>query len=287
MANDVAKCISANDIRNGDTVILGSATTPLNNSSITDQSTSTLITDIEGRYDARFDDATYYGDSGLLTGIVASYRLDELSGVRKDSSGNDRDLADNNTVGAILGKVDHAANFVRANSESLSLPRANIGGLSPGSSDFTISVWIQFKFADFGSDQFLAGIWKSSGVAQREWLLFTNSSKKVLFFTSANGSNESSIETSVLSSDVWYHILVTHDNTGGTRTIYLNGTSVDSDSSVTVYEGTRTGDFQLGNTQDSTDFMNGYMDEFNFWGRVLTASEIAGLYNDGRGKHVR
>jgi hypothetical protein len=33
--------------------------------------------------------------------------------------------------------------------------------------------------------------------------------------------------------------------------------------------------------------MNGYMDEFNFWGRVLTASEIAGLYNDGRGKHVR
>ena len=83
MANDVAKCISANDIRNGDTVILGSATTPLNNSSITDQSTSTLITDIEGRYDARFDDATYYGDSGLLTGIVASYRLDELSGVRK------------------------------------------------------------------------------------------------------------------------------------------------------------------------------------------------------------
>ena len=108
-----------------------------------------------------------------------------------------------------------------------------------------------------------------------------------MFFTSANGSNESSIETSVLSSDVWYHILVTHDNTGGTRTIYLNGTSVDSDSSVTVYEGTRTGDFQLGNTQDSTDFMNGYMDEFNFWGRVLTASEIAGLYNDGRGKHVR
>ena len=27
-----------------------------------------------------------------------------------------------------------------------------------------------------------------------------------------------------------------------------------------IFEGTRTGDFQLGNTQDSTDFMNGYMD---------------------------
>ena len=69
--------------------------------------------------------------------------------------------------------------------------------------------------------------------------------------------------------------------------MYLNGASADSDSDVTIYEGTRTGDFQLGNTQNSTDFMNGYMDEFNFWGRVLTASEIAGLYNDGRGKHVR
>mgnify|MGYP003116141533 FL=1 len=287
MANDVAKCISANDIRNGDTVILGSAITPLNNSSITDQSTSTLIADIEGKYDARFDDATYYGDSGLLTGIVASYRLDELSGVRKDSSGNDRDLTDNNTVGAIVGKVDHAANFTEANSEFLSLPRANVGGISPGSSDFTISVWLQFKTTGFTGEQFIGGIWKTSGVSQREWLLQLNGDQKVLFFTSADGSDETAIETSVLSSGVWYHILVVHDNTGGTRTMYLNGASADSDSDVTIYEGTRTGDFQLGNTQNSTDFMNGYMDEFNFWGRVLTASEIAGLYNDGRGKHVR
>ena len=287
MANDVAKCISANDIRNGDTVILGSATTPLNNSSITDQSTSTLIADIEGKYDARFDDATYYGDSGLLTGIVASYRLDELSGVRKDSSGNDRDLTDNNTVGAIVGKVDHAANFIEANSESLSLARANVGGLSPGSSDFTISLWLQFKTTGFTGEQFIGGIWKTSGVSQREWLLLLATDQKINFFTSANGSNETGIKTDAISANVWYHILVTHDNTGGARHIYLNGTSVVNDTNVTIYEGTRTGDFQIGNTQNSTNFMNGYMDEFNFWGRVLTASEIAGLYNDGRGKHVR
>jgi len=282
MANDVAKCISANDIRHGDSVVLGSTASPLNNNNITESSTSALIGDVEGKYDARFDDATYYGDSGLLTNIVASYRLDEISGVRKDSSGNDRDLTDNNTVGSIVGKVDHAADFTEANSEYLSLADANLGGLSPGSSDFTISAWFNFKSL---SQQFLAGVWRTSAAAHREWLFQLDSSNKINFFTSADGSSQTGVKTGALSADTWYHILVTHDNTGSARHIYLNGTSAANDTNVTVYQG--GGDFQIGNTQDSTDFMNGYVDEFNFWARVLTASEIASLYNDGRGKHVR
>ena len=282
MANDVAKCISANDIRHGDSVVLGSTASPLNNNKITESSTSALISDIEARWDARFDDPTYYGETGLLTDIVASYRLDEISGVRKDSSGNSRDLTDNNTVGSIIGKVDRAADFTASNSEYFSLPDASLGGLSPGSSDFTISVWFNFKSL---SQQFLAGVWKTSGAAHREWLFQLDSSDKVNFFTSANGSSETSVKTSALSIDTWYHILVTHDNTGSSRHLYLDGTSVANDSNVTVYQG--GGDFQIGNTQDSTDFMDGYVDEFNFWARVLTASEIASLYNDGRGKHVR
>ena len=283
MANDVAKCISANDIRHGDTVVLGSAASPLNNNKITESSTSALIGDVEGKYDVRFDDATYYGDSGLSTDMVASYRLDEISGLRKDSSGGSgKDLTDNNTVGSIVGKVDHAADFTEANSEYLSLANASLGGLSPGSSDFTISAWFNFKVM---SQQFLAGVWKTSAAAHREWLLQLDSTDKINFITSANGSSQTGVKTGALSTDTWYHILVTHDNTGSSRHIYLNGTSVANDSNVTVYQG--GGDFQIGNTQDSTDFMDGYVDEFNFWARVLTASEIASLYNGGRGKHVR
>jgi|TARA_R110002110_G_scaffold8958_1_gene44542 hypothetical protein len=282
MANDVAKCISANDIRHGDSVVLGSTASPLNNNKITESSTSALISDIESRWDVRFDDPTYYGESGLLVDIVVSYRLDEISGVRKDSSGHSRDLTDNNTVGSIIGKVDRAADFTASNSEYFSLPDASLGGLSPGSSDFTISAWFNFKSL---SQQFLAGVWKTSGAAHREWLLQLDSSNKINFFTSDNGSNETSVKTSAVSTDTWYHILVTHDNTGSSRHLYLNGTSVADDSNVTVYQG--GGDFQIGNTQNSTDFMNGYVDEFNFWTRVLTASEIASLYNNGSGKHVR
>jgi hypothetical protein len=282
MANDIAKCISANDIRHGDSVVLGSTVSPLNNNKITESSTSALISDIEARWDSRFDDPTYYGETGLLTDIVASYRLDEISGIRKDSSGNSRDLTDNNTVGSIIGKVDRAADFTASNSEYFSLPDASLGGLSPGSSDFTISAWFNFKSL---SQQFLAGVWKTSGAAHREWLFQLDSSNKINFFTSDNGSNETSVKTSAVSTDTWYHILVTHDNTGSSRHIYLNGTSVANDSNVTVYQG--GGNFQIGNTQNSTDFMNGYVDEFNFWARVLTASEIASLYNNGSGKHVR
>ena len=43
------------------------------------------------------------------------------------------------------GKVGVAADFTESNSEYLSLANASLGGISPGSTDFTISFWVYFK----------------------------------------------------------------------------------------------------------------------------------------------
>jgi hypothetical protein len=285
MASDISKCISSNSVRHGSSLVLAPDKTALTNNIITDHSlTNPSVSSIETRYDARFDDPTYYGGGGLLLGLVASYRLDEESGVRYDRSNNGRHLTDNNTVGSVSGKVGVAADFTESNSEYLSLANASLGGISPGSTDFTISFWIYFKNSGFTGQQFVGGIWKTSG-SEREWLFLLDGSQELGFYTSANGSSETSIKSGELSDSTWYHIVVTHDNTGGARKLYVNNSAVSNDSNVTINQG--DGDFQLGNTQNSSDYLNGYLDEFNMWNKVLTTDNIANLYNSGNGKHVR
>jgi len=239
---------------------------------------------INAKYDTRFDDPTYYGGGTLMKNLKASYRFDESGGIREDRSGNRIDLTDNNTVGSVSGKVSIAADFIEANSEYLSVGDADLGGLSPGSADFSISFWIYFKSTGFTGQQFLGGVWKPAD-SHREWLLLFDSTQKIGFYSSANGSSETSIQTSALSHSTWYHIVVLHDNSGGTRTIYLDTVAKGSDSNVTIAQ--KTADFELGNTTGSTDYFNGYLDEFNMWHRVLTADEISTLYNSGKGKQVR
>ena len=285
MASDISKCISANSVRHGSSLVLGPEKTSLTNNIITEHSLSNpSVSSIETRYDARFDDPTYYGGGGLLLNLVASYRLDEESGVRYDRSNNGRHLTDNNTVSSISGKVGVAADFTESNSEYLSLANASLGDISPGSSDFTISFWIYFKESGFTGQQFIGGVWKPSG-SHREWLFLLDTSQKIGFYTSANGSAETTIKTGELSHSTWYHILVTHDNSGGSRKLYVDNSAISNDSNVTINQG--NGDFQLGNTEGSSDYVNGYLDEFNMWSKVLTTDDIANLYNSGNGKHVR
>ena len=108
---------------------------------------------------------------------------------------------------------------------------------------------------------------------------------KLGFYTSANGSAETKVKTDALSHSTWYHIVILHNKTGGTRTIYQDTVAKGSDSNITINQG--TGDFQLGNVQESSDYFSGYLDEFNMWSKVLSTDEIATLYHGGNGKHVR
>lgn len=69
MANDIDEAISANDIKNG-TAVVGCLVTGFsdkftNNNSVSNKPT---ITDIQAKYDARFDEPRYYtGDSATDT----------------------------------------------------------------------------------------------------------------------------------------------------------------------------------------------------------------------------
>ena len=243
---------------------------------------------INAKYTARFDDPVYYGGGGLVRDLVASYRLDETIGVRIDRSGNKVHLTDNNTVGSVVGKADRAADFTESNSEYLSADNASLGGLSPGSTDFSISFWIYFKSSGFDGQQFVGGVWAPTD-NHREWALIyspnADDDQKLGFYTSENGSDQTVVKTDALSHSTWYHIVILRNKTDGTRTIYQDTVAKGSDDQVTIKQG--TANFLLGNVQESSDYFNGYLDEFNMWNKILSSDEIATLYHGGNGKHVR
>lgn len=61
MANDIQKSVSSEDIKNGTIVCTTQPTGPTAKDKIdTYVSNKPVIADIEAKYDARFDDPTYY-----------------------------------------------------------------------------------------------------------------------------------------------------------------------------------------------------------------------------------
>ena len=294
MAVDIIKSISGNAEKHGCPVVLGARANPLNNNTITDANGAELclnaptVASIEEKYDTRFDDPTYYGGGGvnsLSYLLKASYRLDEVSGTRRDRNNSRLDLTDNNTVGSIAGKQDTAASFVSANVESLSLDNASLGALSPGDTDFSVGFWVYLDSGvTFSSDMFVAGIWKTSG-NHREWMfLFTAGDAKINFRTSSNGSDQSSIVSAALSADTWYNIVGTYSSSDGKK-LYVNNSLASSTSDTGVNQG--DGAFIIGAFENNTTYLDGRVDEFNMWHRTLSTDNISDFYNSGNGKHVR
>jgi len=288
---DIIKAISANDIRHGTSVTGVDGTGNVQAYFETGKdATSPALSDIESKYVSRFDDPTYYFHHGLVDGLEFYYRLDEQSGTRLDSL-NGKHLTDNNTVGYVAGvssKVGDAANFTRGNLEYLSLDNASLDLLSPGDTNWSMACWIKLDSSNFSDNQHIFGVWRTSPSSHREYLLYWKAGHtKLWFYTSNNGSSTSYIPSAAsLSANTWYHVMICHDATNDQRLMYIDGALSNSDSySTGVYQG--SGDFNIGRTNNSTDYVDGAVDEFGMWSRVLTAAEAVSLYNNGNGRKVR
>ncbi len=230
--------------------------------------------------------------SGLLTGLISYWKMDETSGVRVDSvtaSGND--LTDNNTVTSAAGKVGNTAVFTRANAEWLS--RADNVSLSTGDIDFTFAGWVSLtsKPSTGGVGMGIVGKW-NTGVAEREHLIYWDETlDRFLFVVSANGTTSAFVKADTLGAPVigtFYFVVGWHDATANTINIQANAGTVDS---VAHSTGVRDGASNLtigayagvdGTPLAATD-LDGRVDELGFWKRVLTSTERTNLYNAGTG----
>lgn len=158
-----------------------------------------------------------------------------------------------------------------------------------GTSDFTWAGWVNFSsFATedqfvcqgapgFGGQRGQTGMFNFFVSVNASKLRFYAEDNNITFITDSAGST-------TLSTGVWYFIAFCW-HSGGTSTVYLNGSSEISGTFVsagiasnvsTTIGGKWTGAAVVGT-------FNGLIDEVGYWTRQLSSGEVTSLYNSGNG----
>ncbi|MFV0265665.1 MAG: LamG-like jellyroll fold domain-containing protein, partial [Draconibacterium sp.] len=84
--------------------------------------------------------------------------------------------------------------------------------------------------------------------------------------------------TQPLEADKWYHIVVTADNPGEYRQIYVNGQLVAETSSSSGPFGSITNPFSIGYASRGAEYFKGAIDDLRMYNKALSAQEIFQIY---------
>ena len=223
-------------------------------------------------------------NSSLYDRLVSYWRLDEASGaVRVDDFGGNN-LANNNNVSQVAGKVGNASQFVSASEQSLSL--ASNASLQTGDIDFTFAGWVYLD--SLTTHRLILSKYNGAGAASFEyWLLYNQTPNRFQFGVSdtGDGSDVTSVNADTLgapSTATWYFVQAWHDAGSNVIQIRVNNAGADSAAHTGgVFAGTNV--FRVGSDGPQTGFMNGRLDAWGFWKRLLTTAELNFLYNGGNG----
>ncbi len=218
--------------------------------------------------------------SSLLNNLVSYYKLEEASGARSDAvvaSGND--LTDNNTVTQNPGKIGQAAQFTNANSEWLS--HVSNASLQVNNSDITLAGWV---FLDSKAANRTIASKYGVVAGDREFVLYYESAIDKFACDVRGTTNEDEVQASNFGSpslSTWYFVVFQHVNGVEIRISVNNGAF----NTLAHTDGIQAGsaDFTLGQF-NAGNYMDGRIDEFGYWKRALTGTELTTLYNGGAGK---
>lgn len=231
--------------------------------------------DITSAVDARWKLNENAANSTVADSVGAN------TGTMKDSVGNI-----NTSTVATTGKLSGGFSF-NGSTNSRYVDAGNIFRKTR-SNAFSISAWINTSVA---ANQVIAGVidW---GTDYQGYILFVNSTGEIKFdFNTTGTSNELTVQTTenTFADGNWHHVVLTYAGTSlasGVK-IYVDGsnkaltTLLNTLSSDPTYETS----FKIGiakNTTTSRQF-NGTIDDVIMCNRVLTQTEVSGLYNFGEG----
>jgi len=221
-----------------------------------------------------------------VTGLRAYWKLDENTGNRysENDALGDVELTNNNTVASTTGHQKYtgkSANFVRANSESLSTVDGN-DWLQPGNQSFGIGAWIQPH--QIGTFSTILSKW--AGAGNQEYALQIHTNGKVRFYVH-DGTNGfvKYADQELMVSNNWYFATGEYNAETNIIRCGINNKWSQLAGPTTGIDITNA-HFYLATTQDLTDYYDGLMDEVFVYmkSRVLTTAEWDFLYNYGHGR---
>ena len=140
------------------------------------------------------------------------------------------------------------------------------------STQFSISLW--FNKPSIGSHTIFLAI-NGNNIIQ----IFTQSTSTMLTLLITNGSygSDANINTNIvsISANTWYHLVWVVNGTNWS--VYLNNTlyTYSSKSLPTIISYTTT----LGGSGSNNFTVNGFLQDFRVYNRVLTAAEVTSIYN--------
>ncbi len=221
----------------------------------------------------------------LSANLVAYWKLDETSGV------NAYDSTDNNYDGSIFnsptlgstGILGTSYSFTKANSHYIRLGHEET---LMGTSDWSFQAWINVNTLSttfYG----IAGFWNSNGT----WYLTKWNNDRICCRTGLGGNNIDVLSNDVITTNNWYHIVVTWDRDTSVM-MYVNGILQTDMKSISAWSTTSVGGDathplhigQIGNPGSYSGFyFDGRIDEVALWNRLLTQEDVTALYNNGEG----
>ncbi|MBI2617827.1 DUF2341 domain-containing protein [Candidatus Gottesmanbacteria bacterium] len=225
------------------------------------------------------DDQTAFS---LTQGLVGYWKFDESSGDASDSSGNATTLTNTNSATYTAGKY-YKAGTAASSTDACFSAASNSYLASGGNKDYTISFW-SVRTANPASDRFVAA--KSdkgtNGSTSWEWYFVENNLSGPGFVVSPDGTlaSVSSVGTNTITLNTWFFTVAWYDSKAGTINIqYDNGPVQSTAFTSGIYNGTNN--FTVGCIQNVSSVMraiDGKVDEFRIYKRVLSPSERAYLY---------
>jgi hypothetical protein len=230
-----------------------------------------------------YDGSNYLGTYTLAYGGIPSTLLNDIVAYFKFDADNSNDATTNGyngtdsnmTYGSSYGKINDGASFNGSNSK-ISLP-SGIYSLGNGTGPYTINMWVYVT--DLSTAQSLLNFWNGSGGGNNDSTHLIYETSHQFDFQRGYGASETVLYASTtVAANTWYMVTITYD--GSTKTIYVDGSNVgsqsDTNSAVTASQG------YLGMEQNNFYF-SGYEDEVGIWSRALTSTEVSNLYNGGSG----
>jgi hypothetical protein len=173
----------------------------------------------------------------------------------------------------VTGKLGTAV-ALSGTSQYVNVPTGAVSGLD---GDFTISAWVNPSKNSTWSRLFDFG----TGTSRYMFLTLDHGTGLRYAITTSGGGGEQHIDaTTTLPLNAWSLVTVTVSGTTGT--LYVNGQVVGTNSGLTLHPsnlGNTTQDW-IGRSQYSGDpYLAAAVDDFNVYGRSLTASEVSALAN--------
>ena len=194
------------------------------------------------------------------------------------------------TAGAANNGTRYSANFIARNPNNMKGMHYDFDGTndyfdfqSPSdldfihSSDFTLLAWINLDGTGGGFDHIIGKSYADFRFAVENATLSFRMDENNTNLTTGN----------VLSANVWHCIVGTYNGTTKTRTIYLDGAQIATNT-VADLDWTNTANkFQIGNSPGESYYFNGQIAVGMAWAATLSADEVLQAYNYFKHRYIK